>query len=87
MEIPFEERDTFVIKASALPSIKALRSENTSKGKIWDEDTEQKTGRPAGRILTCLSFLKIILKAWLVLLMNECFDLLHKVPKKTYELK
>ena len=87
MEIPLEERETFVIEASVFPSIKAVRSETVSKGKICDEDTEQKTGQPTGRILTCLSFLEITLKAQAVLLMNEYFDLLCKVPKKTYELK
>lgn len=87
MEIPLEERETFVIKASVFPSIKAVRSETVSKGKICDEDTEQKTGRPTGRILTCPSFLETTLKAQAVLLMNEYFDLLCKVPKKTYELK
>lgn len=87
MEIPLEERETFVIEASVFPSIKAVRSETVSKGKICDEDTKQKTGQPTGRILTCLSFLEITLKAQAVLLMNEYFDLLCKVPKKTYELK
>lgn len=62
MEIPLEERETFVIEASVFPSIKAVRSKTVSKGKICDEDTEQKTSRPTGRMLTCLSFLKIMLK-------------------------
>ena len=32
MEIPLEERETFVIEASVFPSIKAVRSETVSKG-------------------------------------------------------
>lgn len=60
MEILFEERDTLVIKSTSVSINKGTGIRKYIKEKDFrlDEDAQQKTVLPTGRVLTCLPFSK-----------------------------